>query len=56
LSQTNGVRPPDVLPLAQSHGFRAAHAYNDHHQYLYDLLLRGRRQPPVVTHPSRTNI
>jgi len=35
LSQTNGVSRQTVLRW-RKHGFVQAHAYNDHHQYLYD--------------------
>jgi len=40
LSQTNGVSRQTVLRW-RKHGFVQAHAYNDHHQYLYDPVLSG---------------
>jgi len=49
LSQANGVSRQTVLRW-RKHGFVQAHAYNDHHQYLYDPAAAV---PPATARWSR---
>ncbi|MGB8297382.1 MAG: hypothetical protein WCG85_18295, partial [Polyangia bacterium] len=49
LSQANGVSRQTVLRW-RKHGFVQAHAYNDHHRYLYDPAAAV---PPATARWSR---